>query len=109
MDRIVSQLLSELDQSVQEHMQKVFVVGATNRPDLVDSALQRPGRFDRLVYIGPPENVKEQGKILRALTRKFDLTEEIDFEEDILAPFLPHFALTGGNFLQLFAISCNSL
>ena len=55
MDRIVSQLLAELDQVVAstENLEKpVFVIGATNRPDLIDPALLRPGRFDRLVFIG---------------------------------------------------------
>merc|ERR1711902_467103 len=72
MDRIVSQLLAELDQVANESSQKpVFVIGATNRPDLLDEALQRPGRFDQLVYIGPPDAKSEQLKILEALTRKF--------------------------------------
>ena len=56
MDRIVSQLLAEMDHVVassQDIIEKpVFVIGATNRPDLIDPALLRPGRFDRLVFIG---------------------------------------------------------
>ena len=55
MDRIVSQLLAELDHvvtSAQTTEKPVFVIGATNRPDLIDPALLRPGRFDRLVFIG---------------------------------------------------------
>jgi peroxin-6 len=65
MDRVVSTLLSELDQigyaggdednldTSDQNKLSVFVIGATNRPDLLDPALLRPGRFDRLVYLGP--------------------------------------------------------
>ena len=100
MDRIVSQLLSELDQSSTDSDQKVFVIGATNRPDLIDPALQRPGRFDRLVYIGPPEGVTEQSRILKALTRKFEFIDEVDFERDIVEK-ISHLALTGADFYAL--------
>ena len=54
MDRIVAQLLAEVDgaaASAVEGKRGVFVLAATNRPDLLDSALLRPGRFDRLVYV----------------------------------------------------------
>ena len=53
MDRIVAQLLAEVDgtaASAADGKRGVFVLAATNRPDLLDSALLRPGRFDRLVY-----------------------------------------------------------
>jgi peroxin-6 len=50
MDRIVSQLLAEL--SGINSKNDVFVIGATNRPDLIDPALLIPGRFDRLIYLG---------------------------------------------------------
>merc|ERR1712141_924760 len=64
MDRIVSQLLAELDgvkSSVQSRSESiVFVIGATNRPDLIDPALLRPGRFDRLVYLEIPSTRKEK-------------------------------------------------
>ncbi len=56
MDRIVAQLLAEIDGaagSIVEGKRGVFVLAATNRPDLLDSALLRPGRFDRLVYAPP--------------------------------------------------------
>ena len=52
MDRIVSQLLAELDGMSSEGGDGVFVVGATNRPDLLDEALLRPGRFDKMLYLG---------------------------------------------------------
>ena len=87
MDRVVSQLLAELDQIVSESSEKpVFVIGATNRPDLIDDALQRPGRFDKLVYIGPPEAKQEQLKILEALTRKFNLDANLNLMLDVIPP-----------------------
>ena len=52
MDRVVSQFLAELDGVQSSGKESIFVVGATNRPDLIDSALLRPGRFDCLQYIG---------------------------------------------------------
>ena len=52
-ERVISQLLTELDGL--EALRSIVVIAATNRPDLVDPALLRPGRFDRLVYIRPPD------------------------------------------------------
>merc|ERR1719510_2367720 len=78
MDRIVSQLLAELDGVKSDTKSAdaiVFVIGATNRPDLIDPALLRPGRFDRLVYLGIPSEKTEKLRILKALTRKFILSE----------------------------------
>ncbi len=51
--RVVSQLLHELDGVTV--LKKVVVVAATNRPDLLDPAFLRPGRIDRMLYIGPPD------------------------------------------------------
>lgn len=68
MDRVVSQLLTELDTLPST----VFLVGATNRPDLLDRSLCRPGRLDRMVYLGIS---KDRLQLLRAMTRKFDLEE----------------------------------
>jgi len=58
--RMLSQLLTELDGvssggSKDGKMPRVVVVGATNRPDLLDPALTRPGRMDRMIYVGPPD------------------------------------------------------
>ncbi|KAM6128219.1 LOW QUALITY PROTEIN: peroxisome biogenesis factor 6 [Pterocles gutturalis] len=76
MDRVVSQLLAELDglHSTQE----VFVIAATNRPDLLDPALLRPGRFDKMVYVGINEDRESQLQVLSAVTRKFKLDPSVN-------------------------------
>ena len=71
MDRVVSQLLAEMDGLESEG--RVFVIGATNRPDLVDPALLRPGRFDRMLYVGVYTDSTSKTSVLQALTRKFIL------------------------------------
>lgn len=73
MDRIVSQLLAELDgmSDGEEGGSGVFVIGATNRPDLLDQALLRPGRFDKMLYLGVSDTHEKQLTILEALTRKY--------------------------------------
>ncbi|RCK67202.1 Peroxisomal biogenesis factor 6 [Candida viswanathii] len=81
MDRIVSQLLAELDGMSSEGGDGVFVVGATNRPDLLDEALLRPGRFDKMLYLGISDTDEKQTKILEALTRKFKLDDDVQLEE----------------------------
>lgn len=80
MDRIVSQLLAELD-GMSGDGDGVFVVGATNRPDLLDEALLRPGRFDKMLYLGISDTNDKQAKILEALTRKFELNEDVDLQK----------------------------
>lgn len=77
MDRVVSQLLAEID-GIQGSSTDVFIFGATNRPDLVDPALIRPGRLDALVYVGLPSGPKARENILKALTRKFDLDHDVE-------------------------------
>lgn len=73
MDRIVSQLLAELDgmSNGEEGGGGVFVIGATNRPDLLDQALLRPGRFDKMLYLGVSDTHDKQRTILEALSRKY--------------------------------------
>ena len=74
MDRIVSQLLAELDgmsSGGDAASGGVFVIGATNRPDLLDPALLRPGRFDKMLYLGVSDTHEKQLTILEALTRKY--------------------------------------
>lgn len=70
MDRIVSQLLAELD-GMSDGGEGVFVIGATNRPDLLDQALLRPGRFDKMLYLGVSDTHDKQATILEALSRKY--------------------------------------
>jgi peroxin-6 len=73
MDRIVSQLLAELDgmSGGDDGGGGVFVIGATNRPDLLDQALLRPGRFDKMLYLGVSDTHEKQLRIMEALTRKY--------------------------------------
>jgi peroxin-6 len=74
MDRIVSQLLTEIDQVGED----VYCIAATNRPDLLDPGLLRPGRFEKMLYLGVCEDHISQEKILRALTRKFKFEDGVD-------------------------------
>nr|XP_023686088.1 peroxisome biogenesis factor 6 isoform X2 [Paramormyrops kingsleyae] len=71
MDRVVSQLLAELDGL--DSSGDVFVIGATNRPDLLDQSLLRPGRFDKLVYVGINEDRQSQLQVLQAIAREFKM------------------------------------
>jgi peroxin-1 len=66
-ERMVNQLLTELDGV--EKLQGVCVIAASNRPDLIDAALLRPGRLDRLIYCGLP-NITERQEILESLLAK---------------------------------------
>ncbi|KAG5504140.1 hypothetical protein JIQ42_05972 [Leishmania sp. Namibia] len=103
MDRIVSQLLVEVDGVGQKRTDgtasgDVFIIGATNRPDLLDAALLRPGRFDRLCYLSIPSTREEQLFALKALTRKFDMSADVD----LLAVLQPlGFEYTGADFFAL--------
>ncbi|KDO27722.1 hypothetical protein SPRG_07350 [Saprolegnia parasitica CBS 223.65] len=74
-DRVLSQLLNELDGI--EPLKKVIIVAATNRPDLIDAALMRPGRIDRVLYVGPPDATARE-EILRIHTRKMPLDADVD-------------------------------
>ncbi|KAJ1427347.1 peroxisome assembly factor 2-like protein, partial [Ochromonadaceae sp. CCMP2298] len=76
MDRIVSQLLTEIDQIASSKF--VFIIAATNRPDLLDPALLRPGRFDRKIYLGVCKTPESRLQILCAQTRKFELAADVD-------------------------------
>ncbi|KAL1878695.1 peroxisomal assembly protein [Diaporthe australafricana] len=100
MDRIVSQLLAELDgmSSGEDSAGGVFVIGATNRPDLLDSALLRPGRFDKMLYLGVSDTHEKQLRILEALTRKFTLHPTVTLRA--VAEKLPY-TYTGADFYAL--------
>lgn len=77
-ERIVNQLLSELDGL--EELRGVVILGATNRPDLIDPALLRPGRFDALVYVPVPD-ADARCEILAVHTRGMALTDDVDLED----------------------------
>jgi ATP-dependent 26S proteasome regulatory subunit len=81
MDRVVAQLLTEMD-SLSECSNNpdsgVFVIGATNRPDLLDAALMRPGRFDRAVYLSPCRQAAARLSVLQAQTRSIALHTNVD-------------------------------
>jgi SpoVK/Ycf46/Vps4 family AAA+-type ATPase len=74
-ERVLTQLLVELDGV--EDLQGVVVIGATNRPDILDPALLRPGRLDRMVYIGPP-NEQDRADIIRLQFQKLPAGNDID-------------------------------
>jgi transitional endoplasmic reticulum ATPase len=74
-DRVVAALLTELDGV--EDLRNVVVIGATNRPDLVDPALLRPGRLERLVYVPPPD-AEARAAILTAVSRNVPLSPDVD-------------------------------
>ncbi len=77
-ERIISQLLTELDGL--EELRKVVVTAATNRPDLIDPALLRPGRFDRLIYVPPPDE-KARLRILEIHTKGKPLASDVDLNK----------------------------
>ncbi|XP_026408270.1 peroxisome biogenesis protein 6-like [Papaver somniferum] len=77
MDRVVSQMLAEID-GLNDSSQDLFIIGASNRPDLIDPALLRPGRFDKLLYVGVNSDASYRENVLAALTRKFKLHENVD-------------------------------
>lgn len=77
-ERVVSQILTELDGL--EELKNVVVIAATNRPDMVDPALLRPGRFDRFIYIRPPD-LAEREAILKIHLKGKPLSGEVDIRE----------------------------
>jgi transitional endoplasmic reticulum ATPase len=77
-DRVVAALLTELDGV--EPMREVVVLGATNRPELIDPALLRPGRLERLVYVPPPD-AEGRASILRATSKNTPLADDVDLDE----------------------------
>jgi transitional endoplasmic reticulum ATPase len=77
-DRVVAALLTELDGI--NPLRDVVVLGATNRPDLIDPALLRPGRLERLVFIEPPD-AAARGEILRTAGKSIPLSGDVDLNE----------------------------
>jgi transitional endoplasmic reticulum ATPase len=62
-----------------EEMNSIVVIGATNRPNLIDPALLRPGRFDELIYVGPPDATGRE-MILGIHTRAMPLAKDVDLK-----------------------------
>lgn len=79
-DQTLNQLLVEMDGLKPENGIRILVVGATNRPDLLDDALLRPGRFDRQVRVDLPEK-EGRLKILEIHTRNKPLSSDVDLEK----------------------------
>ena len=77
-ERIVSQLLTEMDGIYR--LDNVVIIAATNRPDILDPALLRPGRFDKLIYVPPPD-LNGRLEILKIHTRNMPLAEDVDLYE----------------------------
>ncbi|MCF3653070.1 MAG: CDC48 family AAA ATPase [Aigarchaeota archaeon] len=77
-DRIVNQLLTEMD-GIQI-LKDVVVIGATNRPDILDPALLRPGRFDRIIFVPPPD-VEGRYQIFQIHTREMPLADDVDLRK----------------------------
>jgi len=77
-DRIVNQLLTEMDGL--QTLKGVVVIGATNRPDILDPALLRPGRFDRLLYVPPPD-LEARYQIFKIHTREMPLDDTVDLRK----------------------------
>mgnify|MGYP001367236465 CR=1 FL=1 len=74
-DRVMNQLLTEMDGMGAK--KNVFIIGATNRPDIIDSALLRPGRLDQLIYIPMPDEAS-RNSILNACLRKTPVSSQVN-------------------------------
>jgi len=76
-DRVINQILTEMDGMGAK--KNVFIIGATNRPDIIDSAILRPGRLDQLIYIPLPDEPSRQS-ILKANLRKTPMSKEVNLD-----------------------------
>jgi transitional endoplasmic reticulum ATPase len=77
-ERVISQLLTEMDGIVT--LQDIVVIAATNRPDMVDTAVLRPGRFDRLIYVPEPDE-KSRLQILKIYTKSMPIGKDVDLTQ----------------------------
>jgi transitional endoplasmic reticulum ATPase len=77
-ERVISQFLTEMDGL--EELRNVVIIAATNRPDIVDPALLRPGRFDRMLLVPPPD-LEARKQIFRIHTKKTPLAEDVKLDE----------------------------
>uniref|UniRef100_A0A665WAZ7 vesicle-fusing ATPase n=1 Tax=Echeneis naucrates TaxID=173247 RepID=A0A665WAZ7_ECHNA len=76
-DRVINQILTEMDGMSDK--KNVFIIGATNRPDIIDSAILRPGRLDQLIYIPLPDKPSRRA-ILNANLRKSPVARDVDLD-----------------------------
>jgi len=76
-DRVINQILTEMDGVGAK--KNVFIIGATNRPDIIDPAILRPGRLDQLIYIPLPDD-KSRINILKAALKKSPVAKDVDLE-----------------------------
>lgn len=93
-DRVINQILTEMDGMSSK--KNVFIIGATNRPDIIDPAILRPGRLDQLIYIPLPDE-KSRMSILKANLRKSPISK-------VTVPLLkvaPADSLLGHSFFSL--------
>ena len=74
-ERVVNQLLTEMDGL--EDRKEIFIIAATNRPDIIDPAMLRPGRLDKLLYVPLPD-LKDRKSILETITKKLNLEKNVD-------------------------------
>lgn len=74
-DRVLNQLLTEMDG--MNAKKTVFIIGATNRPDIIDPALLRPGRLDQLIYIPLPDE-ESRFQIFKSCLRKSPVSKDVD-------------------------------
>jgi transitional endoplasmic reticulum ATPase len=77
-ERVISQFLTEMDGL--EELRNVVIIAATNRPDIVDPALLRPGRFDRMLLVPPPD-LEARKQIFRIHTKKTPMAEDVKLDE----------------------------
>jgi len=77
-ERVVNTILAEMDGL--EELQSVIVIGATNRPNLIDPALLRPGRFDELIYVSVPDRAGRR-KILEIHAKRMPIAKDVDLDE----------------------------
>jgi transitional endoplasmic reticulum ATPase len=77
-ERVISQLLTEMDGIMT--LQDIVVIAATNRPDIVDSAVLRPGRFDRLIYVPEPDEASRL-QIFKLYTKDMPLSKDVDLNQ----------------------------
>merc|ERR1712054_302290 len=76
-DRVLNQMLTEMDG--MNSKKTVFIIGATNRPDIIDSALMRPGRLDQLIYIPLPDD-GSRNSIFKSVLRKSPISPDVDVD-----------------------------